>query len=136
MNIFKLLFGWGSGKGAIEQVSDTVERFRPGPVKEHEMGIEDIKAQDTSQDAARKAQEAPTHEDRFNRTVDALNRLPRPLFAFWAFGELAGMLPPPPLAIVANPVVMNVVWTIIGFYFGIRTVTQDVPRLLNAIRNK
>ena len=134
MNWLRALFGFGGTKGVVEQIVDTKERFNPGPVKKHEMNLDQLKAEDASQTSARSAQEAPTHDDLFNRVVDGLNRLPRPLFAFWAFGMLSGVLPEPQHLKLINPLVLNIVWTIIGFYFGIRTVTQDLPKLIQALR--
>jgi hypothetical protein len=135
MNWLLRLFGFGGEKGIVEQVSDTVERWNPGPVKEHEMNLEQLKAEDASQDSARKAPEASSHEGIFNRVVDGLNRLPRPLMAFWAIGELTGLLPQPTHLNTINPIVLNIIWSVVGFYFGIRTITQDLPKLIQALRS-
>lgn len=142
MNFFKAawgaltgLFGAGGsdgGKSIVQEAADVVDRFHPSPVKEHEMAVEDVQVGDASQSAARSMQFQSSGTDWFNKTVDGLNRLPRPLFAFWAFGELAGILPTPPGINAMNPIVLNIIWTIIGFYFGIRTISQDLPKAVQA----
>lgn len=131
----KALFGLEGNKGVVEQVSDTVEKWNPGPVKKHEMSIEQLQAEDASQASARSMQQA-THDDIFNRIIDGISRLPRPIIAFWAIGQLFGILVPPTHLSTLNPIVLNIVWTVVGFYFGIRTISQDIPKLINAIRGR
>jgi hypothetical protein len=126
------LFGGGGGKGVVETVADIADNYNPGSVTQHKMEVETTQVEDASQASARGLVLA-THEDSFNAFVDGLNRLPRPLFAFWAFAVVAGVLPPPPLNNV-NPIVLNIIWTVIGFYFGVRTITQDVPKLIAAFK--
>ena len=130
-----VLFG-KSDKGVIQQASDVVERWLPSTVKEHEMNIEQTKTEDASQDSARKMEISATHEDWFNRAVDAINRLPRPLLAVWAIGQLTGVLPPPKHLDNIHPLVLNIIWTIVGFFFGVRTISQDLPKMLQALRKK
>lgn len=130
-----ILFGKSEGKGVIQQASDVVERWKPSTVKEHEMNIEQTKTEDTSQDSARKMEFA-THEDWFNKIVDGLNRLPRPLFALWAFGQLTGLLPVPEHLKDVDPIVLNIIWTIIGFFFGVRTISENLPQLIKVLRGK
>ena len=133
------IFGAGSatnGKSIVTEAADIYERRNPGPVKEHEMSVEKTTVEDKSQESARSLS-LVTHEDWFNRTVDALNRLPRPVLAGWAIGALFGLVQPPewmnaPTA--AQLIALNIIWTIIGFYFGVRTISQDLPKIIQAIR--
>lgn len=131
-----ILFGKSEGKGVIQQASDVVERWVPSTAKEHEMNIEQTKTEDASQDSARRMQLTATHEDWFNRVVDALNRLPRPLFTFWAFGLLTGFIKTPSHLNDMHPLALNIIWTIIGFFFGVRTLSQDLPKLIQTLRKK
>ena len=131
-----LLFGKSEGKGIVQQASDVVERWKPSTVKEHEMQIEQTKTEDASQDSARKMEISATHEIWFNSFIDALNRLPRPLFALWAFGLLTGAIKPPEHLNMMHPLALNIVWTVIGFFFGVRTLSQDLPKLIQVLRGK
>ena len=139
MNIIKgilSLFGVGNGTNTgsvVKDVADIVENYKPGAVTEHKMDMETIKVEDASQDSARKY-DAPIMDDPFNRIVNALNRLPRPILAFWSILYLFGVLPVPIALLQAPPIVLNIIWTVIGFYFGIRTISQDLPSLIKTIR--
>lgn len=144
MNVFKwigALFG-NSDKGVVEQVNDTVERWKPSPVKEHEMHVEKTAVEDKSQESAR-AYDPSTSKptgylllDTFNTIVDCANRLPRPAIAIWATLQLFGVIDPPTHLAGLDPVILNIVWTVIGFYFGIRTISRDIPDLIRSIRGK
>jgi len=132
------LFGVGQaasgGTNVVREVADIVSDYKPGAVTQHKMDVEHTKAEDASQDSARQMVYTPVGGDLFNRVVDGLNRLPRPLMALWAFGILVGVIPVPDHLAYAHPLVLNILWTVIGFYFGIRTISQDLPRLLSAWR--
>ena len=129
------LFGLGSKgeKSIVDTVAEVVDNHKPGIVTQHKMDVEQTKVEDASQDSARKY-DTPSSDDLFNRIINGLNRLPRPLFALWAFGQLAGVLPVPTALLIAPPIVLNIIWTVIGFYFGIRTISSDLPHLIKAIR--
>lgn len=132
------LFGVGTressgGTNVVGQVADVVDNYKPGEVTKHNMSIEDVKVEDASQDSARRLA-FTSHGSWFDVAVDGLNRLPRPLFALWAFGILIGVVPVPAQLMAAPPLVLNILWTVIGFYFGIRTVSQDLPDLIKAVR--
>lgn len=129
------LFGFGGETNIVKQVTDVVDNYKPGKVTQHNMGIETTKVEDASQDSARKF-DAPVMDDIFNRIVNGLNRLPRPLFALWSFGVLVGIFPIPAVLSTAPVIVLNIIWTVIGFYFGIRTVSQDLPLLINSLRKQ
>lgn len=127
------LFGGStSGKSPIETVADIADNYKPGQVTQHNMEVESVKVGDESQKEARTFLPKKEGDSWFDTLVDGVNRLPRPLFAFWAFGELAGLIAPPQHLNTLNPVVLNIIWTVIGFYFGIRTITQDLPKLIES----
>ena len=138
MNFFSkiasIFFGGSSNKGVVEQISDTVEKFAPGIVKQHAMSIEDMKAGDESQKNAQQLQ-LPTHSTWFDIFIDGLNRSVRPLFSFWVFGVLVGLLSTAHLSGIP-PMAWNIIWTVIGFWFGTRMVFKDIPEALKAWKSK
>lgn len=138
MNFFAkiggMLFGGKSDKGLVEQAADAVERFAPGVVKQHEMAIEDIKSGDESQKNAQQLQLAG-HTTLFDVFVDGINRLIRPLFSIWVFLVLANQLSTEHLAGIP-PMAWNIIWTVIGFWFGTRMVFKDIPALINTLKGK
>ena len=135
MNWLARLFGFGGETNIVKQVTDVVDNYKPGQVTKHKMDVETTKVEDASQDSARKF-DAPVMDDIFNRIVNGLNRLPRPLFALWSFGVLVGFFPIPAVLYTAPALVLNIIWTVIGFFFGIRTLSQDLPSLINSLRRK
>ena len=135
MNWLARLFGFGGNTNIVKQVTDVVDNYKPGEVTKHNMNIEEMKVEDASQDSARKF-DAQTMDDTFNRIINGLNRLPRPLFALWSFGVLVGFFPIPAVLSTAPVLVLNIIWTVIGFYFGIRTISQDLPSLINSLRKQ
>lgn len=134
LSFAKSLFGGSSATGIVAQAADAVERFAPGAVKQHEMAIEDIKAGDESQKNAQQLVLA-AHESWFDIAIDGLNRLIRPVFSFWAFGVLTGLIATDHLAEIP-PMAWNIIWTILGFWFGTRMVLKDIPELVKTIRGK
>jgi len=131
------LFGIGTsstGPDIVKEVADIADNYKPGVVTTHNMDIETTKVEDASQDSARKF-DAPAMDDIFNRIVNGLNRLPRPLFALWSFGVLVGWFPIPAVLATAPALVLNIIWTVVGFFFGIRTLSQDLPELIKKIRS-
>jgi len=121
-------------KGIIEQTSDVVDKWMPSKTTIHKMSIEDQQAGDQSQDSARKMQQA-SHGSWVDIIIDAWSRTPRPAFATWAFGLLVGWWEPPRHLLMAteggsivwNPILGNIIWTIITFYFGARVIFKDIP---------
>ena len=138
MNFFKavggFLFGESTDKGIVVQIADTVERFTPGVVKQHEMSIEDLKAGDESQKNAQQLV-LPTHDTLFDVVVDGLSRLIRPAIAFWAIGVLFGWIKTDHLQHI-DPMAWNLIITVVGFYMGFRAITKDFPNLIQVIRKK
>ncbi len=126
------LFG-GSDKGIIEQVSDTVDKWHPSPTTEHKMNMESTAVDNQSQDSARGMQ-FHTHNTRVDVIVDAANRLPRPLITFWIIGGLMGLWPLPATGQI-DPVMLNIAWTVVSFWFGSRAIFKDIPKAIQTIRN-
>jgi len=124
------LFGGGSGGGIVTDISDAVDRWNPSETTRHKMSIEDQKVGDNSQDSARglKLRGGSTW---FDNLIDGLNRLVRPVMTFWVFGILTGMLGIPAHLMNIPPMLWNIIWTIITFWFGSRLVFKDVPKLFN-----
>ncbi|MCK5132047.1 MAG: hypothetical protein KAR40_07855 [Candidatus Sabulitectum sp.] len=116
-------------KGIVEQISDVTDKWMPSKTTIHKMSIEDQQAGDDSQKSAR-AMILVSHDSWLDIAVDALNRMVRPAFTVWAFGLLLGWWAPPDhLATMAatNPVVLNILWTIVTFWFGSRMLVKDIP---------
>lgn len=125
--------GSSSGKSMVETTAEIADNYMPGEVTKHKMEIEEVKVGYDSQKSAREWEYTGSENSGiFNQLIDGLNRLPRPLFALWAFGILSGLIDTPASIAALNPVVANIIWTIIGFYFGIRTVSQDLPKAIDA----
>ena len=128
--MLKLLFGGSSDKGIVSQAADAIERFAPGEVKQAEMAIDAIKAGDESQKNAQQLV-LPTHNDLWNSFIDGLNRLVRPLFSYWILLLLLGFAPQIP---TLNAFEQNLVWTIVGFWFGTRMLFKDLPSAIKEWR--
>ena len=127
MNLFKLLFGSSSnGKSLAETAVDAVDRFSPSDVKKHEMAIEDLKAGDESQNSARQMNQI-SHDSWLDVFVDAINRMVRPAFTLWAFGQLVGIWDTTTHWENIPPMAWNIIWTIVTFWFGARVIFKDLP---------
>lgn len=113
-------------KGIVEQVSDTFDKWVPSETTKHKMSLEDLTAGDASQDSARKMVFV-SHDSWLDIAVDAANRMPRPMFTLWAFGLLVGWWGPPESLTTMSPIVSNILWTIITFWFGSRVLFKDLP---------
>ena len=128
------LFGSSSnGKGIVTQVSDVADKWNPSETTQHKMSIEDLKAGDASQDSAR-GMEFVNHASWLDILIDAGNRSVRPLFSLWAFGILSGWWTGPNTAEI-DPMVMNIIWTIVTFWFGARVLFKDLPNAIMGFRN-
>jgi hypothetical protein len=113
-------------EGIVEQVSDVADKWMPSTTTRHSMGLEDLKAGDESQDSARNMV-LVSHGSWLDIGVDALNRLVRPAFTTWAFGLLIGWWDQPDHLLTMNPIVLNILWTIVTFWFGSRVIIKDIP---------
>jgi len=127
------MFSWiakmfSSDKGVIEQVSDTVDKWNPSDTTLHKQSIEDLKSGDESQDSARKMI-LHNHESKLDIVIDGLNRLVRPIITYWVVGGLMGLWELPQVNTV-DPLMMNIVWTVITFWFGSRVIFKDIPKAL------
>lgn len=136
--ILTTLFGSSSnGRGVIEQASDAVDRWVPSAQTQHENSIEDLKAGDESQANAYGLQ-LQSHDSWFDILVDGLNRLVRPFITYWVVGVLIGWWPAPATGTI-DPVILNIIWTVITFWFGSRVIFKDIPglyALIKRIKNK
>ena len=122
---------FGSGKGIIEQTSDVIDKWNPSQGTLHKQSVEDMKAGDDSQKSAREMV-LPTHDDLFNRIIDGASRAVRPIVTYWIIGGLVGLyqLKSPS----TDPLMMNIVWTVLTFWFGSRMIFKDLPNLIRSFR--
>ena len=126
------LFG-SSDKGIVTEVSDAVDKWVPSETTRHRMSIEDMQAGDSSQASARGMQ-LRSHDSWFDILIDGLNRLPRPIITFWVIGVLFGIVPIPVHWEMIPPMVWNVIWTVVTFWFGARMIFKDIPAIYGYVR--
>ncbi len=123
------LFGSSTnGKGVAGQVSDVVDQWLPSDATKHKQNIENLQAGDASQASARSMQ-LRSHDSWFDIFIDGMNRSVRPFFTYWALGILIGWWTAPNIDNI-NPFVLNVIWTIVGFWFGGRMLFKDLPKAM------
>lgn len=115
------------GSKAAEKVTEMVDESF---YTDQEKSIQD--AVDTNDAGARES--GPSGTTWFNAFVDGFNRLPRPAFAIWAFGELVGWWNVAMATITAEK--MNLIILIITFYFGGRALLKDLPSVIKSLRAK
>jgi hypothetical protein len=128
-----MLFGSSSnGKGVVGQVSDAVDRWSPSAQTQHENSIEDLQAGDASQASAR-SMVLVHHDSWFDIFIDGMNRSVRPVITFWVVGVLIGWWEAPRTDTI-DPIVLNIMWTVITFWFGSRVVFKDVPNAIAAFK--
>jgi hypothetical protein len=120
-------------KGIIEEVSDVADKWIPSDTTKHKMSIEDLQAGDASQAAAQKMV-LTSHNSWFDILVDGLNRLPRPLITGWVVAMLFGWVAEPAHLQVMSPMTLNIIWTVITFWFGSRVLFKDIPSLIKSLR--
>lgn len=125
-----------------ERGADIVERWKPSDKAKHEMAREDLGDQRTGTSEARAYD--PRTETKFtgmlggisemiNVVVDAINRMIRPTVAVLLIGATFGVWD---LHVeTRDPVVLGWTEAIVGFYFGVRTVVYDIPKLLKALKS-
>lgn len=124
-------FGSSSnGKGLVGSVSDIADKWMPSAETKQKNSIEDLKAGDESQDSARKMI-LPHHDSWFDILIDGLNRSVRPFITFWVMGVLFGWWAAPNTASI-DPIILNIIWTVITFWFGSRVIFKDVPNAMMA----
>jgi hypothetical protein len=124
MSIFGKIAGWFIGGGA-KKAASVVDEY---------VYTSEEKAQDDKEGVqeARKYKLADTHEDWFNRLIDAVNRIPRPLIILYTFFGVIGVVTLPDLSDM-NPYWLTVFERIIYFLFGTRFIAKDVPKMLTAL---
>lgn len=132
------LFGIGNGSNTtsvVKETADIIDNYKPGVVTEHKMNVETAQVEESAVQDARNMQ-TPTHDDLFNRIVDGLNRLPRPLFSFWAFIILVlasfGLMHTSGFAQL-DDFTKELIRTVIYFFFGVRVVSQDIPTAIKKV---
>lgn len=89
---------------------------------------------DQKDTADARANTGPSHGTWLDVLVDGWNRLPRPAFATWAYGELVGWWNVGIEKI--TPEKMQLIILIITFYFGGRVILKDIPSVIKALRGK
>lgn len=125
------LFGSSeNGKGVVGQVSDAVDRWIPSDATQQKQSIERLQAGDASQASAREMI-LKSHDSWFDVFIDAANRSVRPFFTYWALGILIDWWAAPDIDNI-NPFILNVIWTIVGFWFGGRMLFKDLPKAMIA----
>ena len=140
MNSITKLFGmlFGGSKGVVEQVADVVDKFKPSPVTLHKMATESNAAEEQNVQDARAMQFPTGGASSFDIFVNALNRLQRPLFSTWAFVVLAassfGFIQSTGFQNL-DPFSQELISVIVKFFFGVRIISQDLPAMINKIRN-
>ncbi len=121
-------------KGIVEQISDVTDKWMPSKTTIHKMSIDDQKAGDESQESAR-AMVLVSHDSWLDIAVDAISRLPRPAFAIWSFCVLVGWVEAPKHLSDIHPMALNIIWTVVTFYFGARVIIKDIPSAIAMWQN-
>ena len=130
-------FGGGAAKaglGVANGIADIVERWKPGDAKNVEFTKELTTLVNDSYDSARK-HDSPMKSGIpiLDGLVNGVNRLIRPWVTITVIGSLFGYWElPPPQNIPPEYWVM--VQVILGFWFGGRLVTKDIPAALGHLR--
>jgi hypothetical protein len=126
---------------AVNAGADVVERWAPGVSKQHDMAAADLAADAKNTAEARTYNPTTTVAgtgllanitNTVNVLIDALNRLIRPGVAILLIGGTFGFWG---LRVTTtDPVVLGWCESVVGFYFGVRAVTRDLPALLVALK--
>lgn len=126
MNFLSWLFGSSAAADTVRAIGDAADKLT---TTDEERG-----AQQVSDNASARAYAAPgVHNTWFDVFVDGLNRLPRPVIALYVFGGIAGAWRLADLSRV-DPLWLAVGAAVLGFYFGGRFLTKDLPAaVVNAV---
>lgn len=104
----------------------------PSAATKQKNSIEDLKAGDASQASAR-AMILAHHDSWLDIFVDGCNRSVRPFITYWVMGVLFGWWEAPKTGDI-DPIILNIIWTVITFWFGSRVVFKDVPNAIAAFK--
>ena len=140
MGIFSKLgafLGGGAAKAGLNiagGIADIVERWNPGDSKNVQFTKELTSVVNASYDSARR-HDAPMQSGVrwLDGVVNGVNRLIRPWVTITVIGSLFGYWNLPPPQNVA-PEYWIMVQIILGFWFGGRLVTKDIPAALGYLR--
>ena len=140
MGIFSKLgafLGGGAAKAGLNiagGIADIVERWNPGDSKNVQFTKELTSVVNASYDSARR-HDAPMQSGVrwLDGVVNGVNRLIRPWVTITVIGSLFGYWNLPPPQNVA-PAYWIMVQIILGFWFGGRLVTKDIPAALGYLR--
>ena len=126
MAIWKTIVGFFTGGSkAAEKVVDMADK---AVYTKQERSIDD----NTDLAAARAAEQPIASANFFDSLVNGYNRLPRPAFATWALGELAGWWRVDISKI--DPEKMSLIILIVTFYFAGRALLKDLPGIIKGMR--
>lgn len=119
-----------------EGVADIVERWKPSEKAKHDMHSAEMEQRAKFTEQARAYDPRSEAQDKvsswINVGVDALNRLIRPAVAILLVGATFGVWD---LRVTtADPIVLGWTELVVGFYFGVRALTQDLPSMLKALK--
>ena len=127
MNWLKAAWSWFTGGGkTVEKVVDMADEA----VLTRQEAVE----QDSKDAADARAMAVPSHGSWLDVIIDGWNRLPRPVFATWAFGELVGWWNVETEKISAEK--MQLIILIVTFYFAGRALLKDLPGVIRSLRAK
>ena len=123
-----------AGLGLANGIADIVERWNPGDSKNVQFTKELTSVVNASYDSARR-HDAPMQSGVrwLDGVVNGVNRLIRPWVTITVIGSLFGYWNLPPPQNVA-PEYWIMVQIILGFWFGGRLVTKDIPAALGYLR--
>ena len=129
--------GGGAAKAGLNiagGIADIVERWNPGDSKNVQFTKELTSVVNGSYDSARK-HDAPMDSGVrwLDGAVNGVNRLIRPWVTITVIGSLFGYWNLPPPQNVA-PEYWIMIQIILGFWFGGRLVTKDIPAALGYLR--
>lgn len=146
MSILGKIFGTGASEaaggvaGAVTDIAgktaDIVERWHPSEAAKQEMRMELDKLVVDAQAAARSYDPRTEGTSLFaqvvNVTVDALSRLIRPFVTVALIGACVGWWN---VAVATqDPIILGWTEVVVGFWFGYRAVSKDIPSLIVGIR--
>ena len=150
MSIFGKIFGTAVGAavapeatiagaivGTANGVADIVERWAPSDEKKVAMQIDIQNAVAKAVNDARaydpRTVSTTAFGDIINVIVDAFCRLIRPVVTVLMVGGVFGWWDMTTKSL--DPTVLNWGGLTIGYWFGMRTITQDIPGLIKAVKN-